>query len=261
MEKPGAEGEVAAFKTMFSFDPRKQLHGLTLYSTGNGTEDGVLLVYADFEPERLVTLAKAAAGGTNAAYKKHVIYSWIDEKKQAKNGVKPRVYAALQGSRAVVFSQQETRVAQALDVLDQATPSLAGNSVFPQLGAQGNSSVIEGSARKLDLPDSTPNAAIFRLAKSARLEVGEANRQVTATLSLETSDESVAKQSATVVQGVLALARLQKEKPEAGKMAEALSLKTDGANLIAKLAMPASDIIGMLKADAEKKERKKAEKN
>jgi hypothetical protein len=261
MDKPDAQAKFAVFQTLFSFDPRKQLHGLTLYSAGNAPEDGVLLVYADFEPERLVTLAKAAKEAKNTPYKKHVIYSWIDENKKAKNGVKPRTYAAIKGSRAVIFSQQEARVAQALDVLDQAIPNLSMNTVFPQLGADRNSSIIEGSARKLDLPDSTPTAAIFRLAKSVRLQIGETNRQVMATLSLEMNDEGVAKQSASVVQGVLALAKLLKEKPEASKLAEALSVKQEGASLVARLAMPAADVIAMLKADAEKKDQKKAEKN
>jgi hypothetical protein len=261
MDKPDAQAKFAAFQTIFSFDPRKQLHGLTLYSAGNAPDDGVLLVYADFDPERLVTLAKAAKEARNTPYKQHVIYSWIDEHKTARNGVKSPTYAAIQGSRIVIFSQQEARVAQALDVLDKAIPNLSTNTVFPQLGAHRDSCIIEGSARKLDLPNATPTAAIFRLAKSARLEVEEANRQVTATLNLDTNDENVAQQTAAVVRGALALAKLQKGKPEAGKLAEALSLKTDGASLVARLAMPAADVIDILKADAERKDQKKLEEN
>src|ERR1019366_4286954 len=47
MEKPDAQAKFDAFQTIFNFDLRKQLHGLTLYSTGKSPEDGVLLVYAD----------------------------------------------------------------------------------------------------------------------------------------------------------------------------------------------------------------------
>ena len=159
MEKPEAQAKLAAFQTIFNFDLRKQLHGLTLYSTGKAPEDGVLLVYADFEPERLVTLAKAAKDYQSTTYKQHTIHNWIDDKKKAKDGVKPRVYAAIQGGRIVVFAQQQARVAQALDVLDQAAPNLAGNTVFAQLGAGGSTGFIQAAARKLDLPDSTPNAA------------------------------------------------------------------------------------------------------
>src|SRR5262252_3017054 len=47
LEKPDAQDKFAAFQSIFNFDPRKQVHGLTLYSTGSAPEDGVLLVYAD----------------------------------------------------------------------------------------------------------------------------------------------------------------------------------------------------------------------
>ena len=258
MEKPEAQAKLAAFQSIFSFDPRKQLHGLTLYSTGKSPEDGVLLVYADFDPERLVTLAKAAKDYQSTTYKQHTIHNWIDDKKKAKDGVKPRVYGAIQAGRIVVFAQQETRVAQALDVLDRAVPNLAGSTVFPQLGATGNGSFIQAAARKLDIPDSTPNAAMLKLAKMARLEVGEVSGQLKATLSLEAGDQEVAKQMASVGQGLLALMKLQQDNPGSVKLAEALSLKQDGAGVVVALAVPAADAIEVMKADAAKKAQKKA---
>ena len=258
MEKPEAQAKFAAFQSIFSFDPRKQLHGLTLYSTGKAPEDGVLLVYADFDPQRLVTLAKAAKDYQSTTYKQHPIHNWIDDKKKAKNGVKPRVYAAIQAGRIVVFAQQEARVAQALDVLDRAAPNLAGGMLFPQLGATGSASFIQAAARKLDIPDSTPNAAVLKLAKMARLEVGEAQGQLKATLNLEAGDEEVAKQMASVGQGLLALMKLQRDKPGSVKLAEALSLKQDGAGVVVALAVPAADAIEVMKADATRKAQKKA---
>src|ERR1039458_7397749 len=154
MEKPDAQAKFSAFQSIFNFDPRRQLHGLTLYSTGKAPEDGVLLVYADFDPERLITMAKAAKDYQSTPYKQHIIHNWLDENKKGKHGVTPRVYAAIQGSHIVVFAQQEARVSQALDVLDQAAPTLAGTSLFPELGANGNTSYLQAAARKLDLPDS-----------------------------------------------------------------------------------------------------------
>src|SRR5271169_3118436 len=59
MNKPDAQEKLAGFQSMVGFDLRTQLHGLTLYGTGSNPHDGVLLVYADFDPDRLVTLANA----------------------------------------------------------------------------------------------------------------------------------------------------------------------------------------------------------
>ena len=258
MEKPDAQAKFSAFQSIFNFDPRRQLHGLTLYSTGKTPEDGVLLVYADFDPDRLVTLAKAAKDYHGSAYKQHTIHNWIDEKKKEKEGVKPRVYAAIQGGHIVVFAQQETRVAQALDVLDRAAPNLAGSGAFPQLGASGSTSFVQAAARKMDLPDSTPNAALFRLAKSARLEIGEAQGQLKATLNLEAGSEEVATQMALVGQGLVALTKLQKDNAGSVKLAEGLSLKQDGAGVVVSLTVPTTSAIDLMKADAARKAEKKA---
>ena len=165
MEKPEAKAKLAEAQAMFSFDPRKQLHGLTLYSTGKVPEEGVLLVYGDFDPDRLIAMASAAQDYQTTPFKKHVIHNWIDDKKKPVKGVMPRVYAAIQGTHIIVFAQQEARVAQALDVLDGASPSLTASGAFPQMGVGGSTCIIQAAARRLDLPDSTPHAAILRLAK------------------------------------------------------------------------------------------------
>lgn len=261
MNKPEAQAKLAAFQSIFSFDLRTQLHGLTLYDAGNSPDDGVLLVYADFDPDRLVTLAKAAKDSQSSTHNQHVIYNWIDEKKHARNGVKPRTYAAIFANRLVIFGQREVPVAAALDVLGGTAPNLSASKVFADLGGAGKRGVLQGAARKLDLSDSDPNAAIFRLSKLIRLEVGEAQQQVTARLTLEANDGEVAGHIAAIAQGLLALAKLQKEKPEAVKLAEAITLQQTGASVNARLSLPADTVIEMMKAGAARKAAKKAPSN
>jgi hypothetical protein len=261
MEKPESQGKLAAFQTLFGIDPRKELHGLTLYSAGTAPDDGLLLLYADLDPERLTVLAKAAKDSQSAPYKSHVIYSWVDDKRHSTNGLPARTYAAIAGRRLVMFAQQEKRVAEALDVLDRAATNPSAAKALPSLGATGNGCFIEGFARKLQLPDSAPSAAVARVAKSLSLRIGETNRQVTATLSLEANDESLAKQAVTVVQSFLTLVRLQREKPEAGRLAEALSLKQNGVCVVATLDMSAAEVVALLMSDSDDKEQAKPEKN
>jgi hypothetical protein len=260
MDKPEARSGFAVFQSMLNFDPRKQLHGLTLYGTGASPETGVLMVYGDFDPDRLISTVQGAQDYQSSPYKTHVIHNWIDDKKKAVNGVKPRVYGAVQGKNIVLLAQQEAVVAKALDVLDHTTPGLAGGNVFPQLGASGNTSVIQAAARKLDIPDSAPQAAVLRLAKGAFLQIGEAEGRAKATLNLETSDPDVAQLMATVGHGLVALMKLQRDNPGTQKLAEAFSLKQDGAHVIATLAMPTGEVVDLMKADAARKSKKQAEK-
>jgi hypothetical protein len=259
MNKPEADAKLAAFKAIVSLDLRTQLHGATVYGAGTTPEDGVLLVYADFDADRLVTLAKAANDSQNNAYKKHTIYNWIDDKKKPKHGVKPRIYAAIDGAR-VVFGQREERVAQALDVLDGATPNLASATLFAELGAAGDTSFLEAAASRFDLPSGDPNAALFRLSKQGLLQLSAAQDRLNGTLSLEAKDQEVAGNMASIAQGLIALMKLQEDKPEASKLAQALTLKQDGSHVTLSLSLPVNDAVEIMKADAARKAQKKAQK-
>jgi hypothetical protein len=258
LDKPDVTAKFAAFQSIFSFDPRKQLHGITLYDAGSTPEDGVLLFYADFDPDRVLTLARAANGYDSVTNGQHVIHNWIDDKKKSKSGVKPRVYAAFQGSRLIVFGQKQDAVSKALDVFDQTSPSLSTSKSFADMGTPADNSFFQAAASKLDLSGSDPNAALFRLSKMFRLQIGETQGQLTGSLTIQANDEDVAGQMASVGQGLLSLLKLQKDKPDANKLADALSLKQDGVNVTATLSLAANDLIAMGKADAERKAQKKA---
>jgi hypothetical protein len=259
MNKPEADAKLAAFKAIVSVDPRTQLHGVTVYSVGSTPQDGVLLVYADFDAERLVTLAKAAKDAQNNTYKQHVIYNWIDEKQKAKHGVKPRIYAAIDGAR-VVFGKREERVAQALDVLDGLSPTLASSAAFPELGAPGDTSFLEAVASRFDFAAGDPNAAVFRLSKQGLLQLSAVQNQLNGLLSLEARDEEIAGHMAAIGQGLIALMKLQQEKPETVKLAEALTLKQDGSRVTLHLSMPMNEALEIMKADAARKAQKQAQK-
>ena len=250
MDKPETQGIMSAFQTALNLDPRKQLHGVTLYNTGKAPEDGVVLAYADFEPERLIKTATAAKEYQRLTYGQYTIHSWIDEQKLGKPGDSRRVYAAFQGEQLVVLAQQEARINRALDVLDRKAPNLTSTSLFSQVGASASTGFIQGAARKMDIPDFAPNAALLRMAKSARVEIGERQGQLRATVGLEASDEDSSRQMALVVEGVVAMLKMQQDNPAVVKLADGVSVRQDGNSVVATLAAPAAQAIELMKADA-----------
>ena len=252
MDKPEAKAQLAVVQTIFDFDLRTQLHGATLYGTSVTPGSGVLMVYADFNADRLLLLARAAKDYQSTPHNQHIIHSWLDDKKPAKNGVKPRVYAAIQGNR-VIFSQREADVATALDVLDGTTPNLAAGQLFPSLGLPGNPDVIEAGAGKLNLPDSDPNATIMKLAQNVQLTVGEQEQQCRGTITLLTDNEQVATHVMQIAQGILALTRMQTGKPEVTQLINALNITQDGASVVGHLALPSADLVKIMQADAARK--------
>jgi hypothetical protein len=259
LDKPAAQEKFAAFQAIFSFDPRKQLHGLTLYGTGSNPTDGVLLAYADVDPDRLVVLAKAAKDYQTNTHNGFVIHSWIDDKKPAIKDVKPRTYAAIFNRNLVIFGQKESTVGQALDVLARKAPGLAPGDVFAQLGASGDNSIVQAMARKVELANSDPSAAVFRLAKLIRLKVAEVSRQLTASFVLEANDDQTANQLTSIVQGLASLMKVNNEKPDAVKLANALNIHQSGSSVMMDLSLPADDFVNMMKADAARKAQKKSQ--
>ncbi len=256
MEKPELKAKLEIFQSLFSFDPRHALHGLTLYGGGKAPEDGVLLLYADFEPAKLETLAKAANGYESSTHRQHTIHTWLDEKRRAKDGSRARNYAAIHGKRVVVFGQRASRVASALDVLDHTVAVLSATDPFVQFGNGANTSFLVGAARKLDFPGSDPNAAILRLSKVFRVQLGERQGQLNGLLCLEANNEEVAQNMASIGQGLVSLMKLQTDKAETAKLAEALALKQDGSAVNVSASLPAAEVVGWIKS----KEHKKAEK-
>jgi len=255
MAKPEAQKKLAAFQAIFSFDPSKELHGLTLYGGTKAEEDGVLLVYADFDAARLTTLAEGAKDHKSVTHGGYTIHSWIDEKKMEKNGVKPRTYAAIAGT-VVVFGQKESCVADALDILSRTKPNLMTNAQFARLAEAP--AFIQGAARKPELPGNDPNAAILKQSKMVTLSVNEAQRRLAAALMLEADSEEIAGQIESIGRGLIGLLSLQKDKPEAQKIAQGLAVQKEGLMVKVTLALSADDAVELMKADAARKAAAKA---
>lgn len=249
--KPDAEQKLTEFESVFGLDPRKALHSLTLYGPSKAPDDWVLLVYADFDSGRLAMLAGNTQEHEMTQHRKYEIHSWIDEKKPARDGVKPRTYAAIHAGKAVIFGQKQARVADALDVLDAVKPNLATSKQFERLGT--GDGFVQGAARKVDLPGADPIAAVIRQSKFASLNIGELQRKLAASLTLEANNSEVAALIASVGRGVVAFLALQKENSQATTLAQALAVHEDGASVVVKLNIAVTDAVGVIKAQAAKK--------
>jgi hypothetical protein len=251
MDKPEAKAKLAAFQSIFNFDLRTQLHGASAFGTSQKPEDGALILYADFDPDRLVTLAKAAKDYKSTDHNSHTIHNWIDENKKGRHGDKSRVYASILGNR-VIFAQREAVVAGVLDVIDATTPGLPADA-FPDLGASGNSNFIEAAARKLDIPDSAPNAAVLRLSKTFQALIGEKSQQFQAAITLVADTDEAAGHITSIAQGLVSLMSLQTNKPESVTLANAITIKQNGSSVAGTITLPAADVVTMMKADAARK--------
>lgn len=257
MNRPDIDEKLSGIQAIFSFDPRTQLHGATIYATQQSPPEGVLIVYANFDSNKVLNLGKFASGFETITNGKHLLYTWIDEKEKAKTGVTANIYAAMEGDR-IILGKAEDPVATALDIVEGSDPSLAGEKSLPELGAAGPGNVIQAVVSKFDFGNHDPNAAVFKMSKIVRFQAGETADHLTATLSFEAKDADVAKQISDITQGLVALLKLQQGNPDALKIANSISLHQDGAIVTATASIPSQDVVNLMKTKVAEAERRQA---
>ena len=253
LNQPEQQPRFAVYKLLITFDPRTALHGVTLYGASVAPEDAVALIYADFDAERLAKLPEMAEAHQSSEHGKYTIHSWIDAQRREKSGGEPRTYAAVYKSQIVLFGQKESRLAEALDVLDETKPSLKSTERFPQFGKAAKSVIAQGFASKFDLKNPGPQTAVFKHSKQAWLELKEANEKVAGSLVLDADGGESAGQIATVLRGLVALMALQTDNPNAVKLSQALSVQAEAERATVNLSLTAADVMAMAKAKPSEK--------
>jgi hypothetical protein len=217
---------------------------------GQNPADGVMIVYADFDAARLVTLAKGAADYQSSEHRSRTIHNWQDKAK--------RTYAAIAGNR-VLFGQKEESVAAALDVLDGATGNLSGSKTFTQIGTASSGKFLQVAGKKVPTGDN-PNAAMLKLTDEVRMEVGESNGQVNGMIALQTRNEEVAGHLNAIAQGLLSLMKLNKEKPAQARLADSFALSREGSAVLGTINLTADEVISGLKQWENRERERKARK-
>jgi len=90
----------------------------------------------------------------------------------------------------------------------------------------------------MKLPDADPNAALLKLSQSVQLTVGESAQQCNTALTLTADNAEIAGHLLAIAQGLIALGKLQTDKPDSVAAANAVTLRQDGNRVLGSLALP-----------------------
>ncbi len=257
LSQPEIQDKLAGFGALFDFDVRTQLHGVSLYATKEHIKDGTVIVYADFDGKRLLTLAKGMAQDfhtvTNGS---HTIYCWNDDKHKDKGGEEKK-YGAIEGNRVIV-SSDGTQLANALDVIEGKAQTFSEKGL-PQ-SEDGESIIASALLMKTDFDNEDDNAAILKLSKTVSAKIGEKGDKMIAHVKFEAADEETAKQIAAIAQGLIAFGQLMKPNESLTKLANSIVLKQDGSTVGVTLPVATADLLKMVKDGQEKEKAKEKEK-
>ncbi|HTA30200.1 MAG TPA: hypothetical protein VK731_06930 [Candidatus Cybelea sp.] len=247
LDKPEMHSNMVAFQSIFSFDPREQLHGMTIYTASSTPNDNVVITYADFEPGHLVKLIASGEAAFAVTNNQHVIYSWIDKNK--KSGA--RNYAAILDGRLIAGNAQQS-VIDALAVVDGSAPSFSPQKAAREFDTPGATNFVLACAQNLEFLESDSKMALLKSSKRVKLQASESDEVLKATLTVDAGDEQTARQMSLVAQSLITALSLQKENPRAAKLAGGMTVQLEATGFRVDIAVSSEDAMAALKAYTQK---------
>lgn len=215
-------------KAFTGIDLLKDFHGITFYAPRYAPESGVVIVRAKIDQQRVLMLLQYAIKHKTEIYNNHELHTWED----SENAAGPKtITGCFFKPSIVVIGQEIDEVKAALEVLDGRAPNLAdSDSTLKHDTPEGT--VFQAAATGLSdldhakLPFVSP---VIRKSKTLLLLIGEHENDVFAQAQLVTTSLEVAQQIHDVLEGLRAMAELQRDVgPEALKIVKALRITATG---------------------------------
>ena len=251
--KPGAAQVLEGIKTIYGINPLTDIKSITLYGSKVGAEEGVALIRANVDREKLVNLLKL-----NPDYKEHkadglVIHEWVDPPKDDKPA--QTRFGAFQGSDMAVIASSQTLLRQALAVLEGKADSLA-KSESPLAAAGPAGAFLTLRVGKLPQPPANkPEAALLAQFAGAQAYLGEVEGKVFAEVAIATATPEAADNVRKMAEGGLAFLNLVMPAqgpahpdipPQFPALVRSAKVTMDGKTVKLSAAVTAEELIAML---------------
>lgn len=232
--------QIAFLRAMIGVDVKKDLHGLTLYgATIGGKKGGVFVFHLEVNRELLLQKLKQSPDYKMSNHGPHQVHSWTDSK--GKKDEHP-LAGAFHGPAVVVLAATVGDVETALDVMDGELPALYGSD-SPLAEPAPPGTILTANAEKLataELPFKSPlvtESEVFHLA------AGEHEGESFLLTRLVTKSPDVAEQVKAIVEGLRAMAELQRRSDQAtSKLLHRIKLGLADRAVNAEFRAPAGEV-------------------
>jgi len=255
---PDAKEHLAAVREIWKFDPRADLHGVTIYGTQIKKDTGAAIVHAKVDQQLLLEKARKAHEHQASDYGKYELHTW--KHKHPKGPEHGRMMTGVFYKPDVIVFGSLDEVKAALDVLDGAKPNLAGKD-SPLAGAVPQGAILVARAVGLaeaELPCKSP---LIRQMDSFALAVGENQDESFFEGKLTVKRTELAQQIMAVVEGVRAMSALAHGgDAEAMKIINALKVSAGDKSVGVEWRAPAKKVWEHLRKMGEMEEGRKARK-
>lgn len=217
------------------------LHGATMYGDSYREHRGTLVLYADFDRQKIVEVIESQPGFKTAKYLGYTLYTWNVEgkgKAYEKDAEKKRamtVTAAFHSPTVALMSSDEVQVKSALDRMNGRQPNIAGMST-PLLRTPPAGSFFYGAAIHLEgLQQRKDHSfAVLQKLKECWMACGEKPQEITfCQAHFVGHDAEVVSKLKEVAEGLRAMIDLQipDDFKLAHRLIDNLKIKLDGSML------------------------------
>jgi len=230
-------------QNLFQMDPRTDFHSMTLSGHGQGEENAVLVLRADFDRAALTALLEAGPAYQEVPHHNWTLYRFQDERKQK------MAWGAFLDDRTIVCGQSQERVGECLETLAGARPAAADAlwAAVPDRGA-----LFAATADLAHMGELDAQAAILRQAESLALSVDESDGLLKVRVALSADSPEVATQLNQVAQGLIAMGSLAAAKDPAKAwvpgFCQGIRVTQDGRSVQVSADYPVKDAVELIDA-------------
>lgn len=225
-------------KQICGMDPRKDLHGLTLYGTEIARDQGVLIVRAKLDKEALLAKAEKAPDHRTVNYGDHEIHMWTEKK----GGHERTVAGTFQAPDVLVLASSVDLMKTAIDVFDGKVANLqSGQGPLATEVPKGAIFLV----RAIGIGKS-PAAKKYPLCSELvgfDYAEGENDGQWHGHITVATENDRIAERVESALKGLRAMFWLHMEgAPKFQHLLDQVEVGRDGKTVVADFQVPASEV-------------------
>jgi hypothetical protein len=232
----GAEKAMDMVFGTLGMDPRKDLHGVTIYGRDTNKEHGVMIVHADVNQKLLLAMAALAPNHKVTTCGPYELHSWTHKgwKKESRT-----VVGTFYKPNIMVFAGCDEAVKAALAVLDGKSAGITGRE-SPLAGRTLPGSIFVARASAIDPNTRCP---VLKQAESFRVALGEDKGESFYRARLVMKSTEAVDQVKAVTEGFRALVALQHGSDvQAMKLIGGLKVASEGTRLDIRWSASAEDV-------------------
>lgn len=212
-------------------DPVSDIFGVTLYGKDADQANAVAVISGRFDREKLLSLLRMKENYQEFEHDDHVIYKWDQH-----HGV----FAA---EDTIILSQSRSALETALEVFLRKEPNITDKDKFSIVRQAPDGAVVTAYMQGLSqVARDHGRAAILRNTDSLFMYASEQAGMLNVSAMAQSKDIESAGQMVQVVRGMLALAMLNPDMADLGKMLSHVDIQVDGRMLFLDFSYDSAEL-------------------